>query len=243
MTDRTKLLAAIKAVNDSGLATKKARTVGKVELLVEDFLSTVETVPQDKENQLPAEVVDLFNTLIDKLAEQSVQPASEAPTPAPVQEPVVTAASEAAAPAAPTKARKAAKPKRATEAQAEAPAAPVTEMPAPAPAAQAEPAVADTADIDTGVGLHKLIDKLTARGDNRTTYVVDKMLVAGASKEEMADVAKRTAIALGQVQYQRGVGDITVHINSRTKSGWVIGETPDGKFKIIGVRKGAEVSE
>jgi len=229
MTDRNKLIEAIKAVNDSGLATKKARTVGKIDVLVEDFLSTVETVPQEKEAQLPAAVVELFNELIDKLAaadtaaaEQPAAPA--APEPTPVVQPIPEATAEPPAPA---------KPKRAAKAKAvaaEAPATPAATM--PEPAAEGE--------IDTGDALQKLIAKVNGRGDNRTTYVVDKMLVAGATKEEMADVAKNTAVALGQVQYQRGVGDITVHINSRSKSGWVIGETPDGKFKLIGVRKGAQ---
>lgn len=64
--DKGILKVSIKALNNCGLAKFQVDSKQAVETLISDFMSAVETVPVEKENDLPDAVADLYNLLSDK---------------------------------------------------------------------------------------------------------------------------------------------------------------------------------
>jgi hypothetical protein len=55
----------VKALNDCGLAAFKVDTKQGMDTVMSDFMSAVETVPVEKENELPDSVADMYNVLSD----------------------------------------------------------------------------------------------------------------------------------------------------------------------------------
>ena len=63
--DKGLLKLSITALNNCGLAAFKVNSKQVMETLISDFMSAVETVPVDKENDLPDAVADMYNILSD----------------------------------------------------------------------------------------------------------------------------------------------------------------------------------
>jgi len=65
--EKKKIEEAAKALNESGLASIKVRTVAvKEAILREQFMSAVESVPQEDEGELPEIVGITYNALVDE---------------------------------------------------------------------------------------------------------------------------------------------------------------------------------
>jgi hypothetical protein len=215
MRNRKDVVAVIKLLNGSGLAARQAKeTFRDVSKLVEEFLSVTETVPQDKETQLPPEVLSLYNSLVAELdAAAAAAPAAVQEAPAAVQE----------APAAPNTAP---------------PAETVVVMDSTTQTVSEAPAVEENAPIALDEeGFKKVKERIAKQDDSSATHMLDKALLRGnKTLDELYREANESAVRLGQKQFQRGPGDVTAFLNYRTKSGWVIAVTDDGKYKLIGVR-------
>lgn len=63
--DKGLLKVSIKTLNNSGLAKFQVDSKQTTDKLVSDFMSAVETVPVDKEDELPEAVADMYNMLAD----------------------------------------------------------------------------------------------------------------------------------------------------------------------------------
>jgi hypothetical protein len=59
------LTKCVKALNECGLAAFKVDTKQNMESVMSDFMSAVETVPVEKENELPDVIADMYNLLAD----------------------------------------------------------------------------------------------------------------------------------------------------------------------------------
>jgi hypothetical protein len=66
--ERKELVKSVKVLNDCGLAKFPVDPKQGMESLISDFLSMVETVPVEKENELPDIVSNMYNTLADNKA-------------------------------------------------------------------------------------------------------------------------------------------------------------------------------
>lgn len=63
--DKGLLKLSVTALNNCGLAAFKVNSKQVMETLISDFMSAVETVPVEKENDLPDAVADMYNILSD----------------------------------------------------------------------------------------------------------------------------------------------------------------------------------
>jgi hypothetical protein len=65
--ERSKVLEAARGLNESGLAKVKVKVVAvKMEELVSDFMSALETVPIEDDERIPDAVAKVYNALVDE---------------------------------------------------------------------------------------------------------------------------------------------------------------------------------
>lgn len=78
---RNTIIAAAKELNETGLIETKIKTVAvKEDVLVEAFLTAIESIPEDKTKAIPANVADVYNAIVDELEGRVAEDAAaEAP--------------------------------------------------------------------------------------------------------------------------------------------------------------------
>jgi len=76
--DMKEVKAAAKELNTLKLATKKVKLVGLTNAdFINDFLKTVETIPEEKEVEIPRGVANMYNKLVEQLKEPTKEEVKE----------------------------------------------------------------------------------------------------------------------------------------------------------------------
>jgi len=75
--------------------------------------------------------------------------------------------------------------------------------------------------------LSSLIKRINSRGDDKLTYILDKMVVKGATRQEMYDTVSAIALERGLKAFTSGVKDIDVFLKYREKAGWIFKNVED----------------
>ena len=63
--EKSKLEMAVDLLNESGLLKKELEFEGDTEEMAEKFMQAVESIPVEKENEIPEEVVNAYNDFVD----------------------------------------------------------------------------------------------------------------------------------------------------------------------------------
>ena len=84
-----------------------------------------------------------------------------------------------------------------------------------------------------GEGFDKLVRRIMRQDDMHMTYVMDKMLVEGATLERIHRRAADVSLKMGRKSMLH-VNDVRHHIKWRRKCGWIFSESLTGEIKLIG---------
>lgn len=246
--DAKEFTAAIEDLNASGLATVKVeRKAGMSDGdIVAAFLTATESVPLEKESGLPPTVVEMYNDIVSSTSEETPSDAGPDPEDKDV--------CDASGVGWDVKAKECTRCKedypeeydscRKASIQAKKVAKVPGDTTEEVVVDQKEEKVEEKAPVDPGKveeegenveAFEKLVAKVASRNDSKITYILDKMLVAGAKMEDMLARGSAVAKEKGLKSYS-SMSDVKGLISSRKREGWIL-ETTDDFVKLVGIKK------
>lgn len=78
---------------------------------------------------------------------------------------------------------------------------------------------------------------ISAKGDEKLTYVLDKMVLAGSTEQKMFDSVSVLSKERGLKVFMTGVAEIKTYVNYREKVNKWIFEKKGDKIKLVGVNR------